>query len=137
FAPGGWPVEPELMRRAPDTRHEDTPGKGERLPEHKRSECDPSSHARGSGFAGPMGGAPRGQERSDWGADHAASASVISSICASTAGVSFGTTSTAARLLCSWLSFDAPVITLLTRGLRATQAIASCATLQPSSAATP
>src|SRR5258706_4486602 len=28
----------------------------------------PSSHPRGSGFAGPTGGAPRGQERSDWGA---------------------------------------------------------------------
>src|SRR5437870_13372238 len=27
-----------------------------------------SSDARGAGFAGPQGGAPRGQERSDWGA---------------------------------------------------------------------
>ncbi|NKI97455.1 hypothetical protein FHT26_005421 [Rhizobacter sp. SG703] len=27
-----------------------------------------SSNARGTGFAGPLGGAPWGQERSDWGA---------------------------------------------------------------------
>src|SRR5687767_8898348 len=39
------------------------PGRYE--PAKRRS---PSSNARGSGFAGPPGGAPRGQERSDWGA---------------------------------------------------------------------
>ena len=33
-----------------------------------RSATIPSSNARGTGFAGPLGGAPWGQERSDWGA---------------------------------------------------------------------
>src|SRR5438552_2125897 len=37
----------------------------------------PSSHPRGSGFAGPTGGAPRGQERSDWGAPSQRNVSVL------------------------------------------------------------
>src|SRR5206468_11686678 len=68
---------------------------------------------------------------------HIASGALIASIFAITSGVSLGITSTAPRLLCNCESFDAPVITVLTRGFFATHAMASCDTLQPSSAATP
>src|SRR6185369_5292368 len=66
-----------------------------------------------------------------------ASGAVISSIRASTSGVSWAMTSTAPRFSCSCEIFDAPVITVLTRGLRAAQAIAISGSRQPSSAAPP
>jgi hypothetical protein len=38
-------------------------------------------HARGTGFAGPPGGAPWGQERSDWGAQSNVGVSTPSTLC--------------------------------------------------------
>ncbi len=54
-----------------------------------------------------------------------------------TAGVSLGSTSSAPRFSSTWDTREAPVMTVETRGLRAHQAIASCASVQPRSFATP
>jgi hypothetical protein len=50
-------------------------------------------------------------------------------------GVSLSSSASAPSLACSWSMRDAPMITLLTRGLLATQARASCASVPPSSSA--
>lgn len=54
-----------------------------------------------------------------------AKAEVTSSMRAMTSGVSFGITSRAPRFSVSCVTFEAPVMTVLTRGFFATQAIAS------------